>query len=326
MPFSKPITSAIVRMQTYVEFLKANRIQNFRKNFNVYVADLQRKLLSVGYSPDNPIGNRKLNTLLKEVKALQRKHYAGFLTDFEQWLVAFMTEHVTMAEAVLQDGSGISLAQAEEENNNLIPIYALGLLTSDSFYKTIVNTVIPGYGVTLRELYNEWDKVAGDKLIKTIRAGMAQRLTLDQIIKNVMGNVENNYKGGIAATQLRDSNTLITTATQMVSQAVLVGAGSFYLSRYRYVAILDSSTTVICRSLNNRVFYFGKGPLPPMHLGCRSSVVPYVGNEPGPGTYREWLKEQPLSFKTDVTIYTNPESGKTLTLNQYRTKRSIITT
>jgi hypothetical protein len=93
---------------------------------------------------------------------------------------------------------------------------------------------------------------------------------------------------------------------------------------YRWVSILDSATSQICRSLSGRVFQFGKGPIPPAHPNCRSSIVAELlgkwtkrdargrfakddrtqpaegGNVPVRVTYYDWLKTQPADFQDDV--------------------------
>ncbi len=77
-----------------------------------------------------------------------------------------------------------------------------------------------------------------------------------------------------------------------------------------------------CQSLDGRVFEVGKGPLPPIHINCRSSTAPVIANKyirdtlrqgatrvsngetGGPvsaGTsYYEWLKTQPAGFQDEA--------------------------
>lgn len=72
-----------------------------------------------------------------------------------------------------------------------------------------------------------------------------------------------------------------------------------------------------CQSLDGQVFEFGKGPLPPIHVGCRSSVSPVAdpdfaflsedatrasadGPVPADLTYYDWLKQQPAGFQNEA--------------------------
>lgn len=88
------------------------------------------------------------------------------------------------------------------------------------------------------------------------------------------------------------------------------------LGGYWWVSILDSVTSQICRSLDGQLFAFGKGPLPPAHPNCRSSIAADIpgkfsreandnrpsarGPVPAGMTYYEWLKDQPESFQNDA--------------------------
>jgi SPP1 gp7 family putative phage head morphogenesis protein len=89
--------------------------------------------------------------------------------------------------------------------------------------------------------------------------------------------------------------------------------------KYKYVATLDSRTSAICRALDGRVFEYGKGPKPPQHFGCRSTIVPEIDYEglgfepPRPGkraakgglvdadtNYGQWLLDQGTARQQEV--------------------------
>lgn len=99
------------------------------------------------------------------------------------------------------------------------------------------------------------------------------------------------------------------------------------LMGYRWVSILDFITSQICRSLDGRVFEFDKGPLPPAHPNCRSTIIAEIlgrwlkrgptgrfaprdertargagGAEAVDGsvTYYGWLRTQPAEFQDDA--------------------------
>ena len=51
------------------------------------------------------------------------------------------------------------------------------------------------------------------------------------------------------------------------------------VDRYKYVATLDSRTSAICGRLDGQIFEMGKGPQPPQHFNCRSTIVPIIKDE-----------------------------------------------
>lgn len=75
--------------------------------------------------------------------------------------------------------------------------------------------------------------------------------------------------------------TLVRTSVNATSNAAslqVYKANPNLTKKYRWIATLDSNTTAICRNLDQKEFFYGKGPTPsnPPHFGCRSTTVPVV--------------------------------------------------
>jgi len=109
-------------------------------------------------------------------------------------------------------------------------------------------------------------------------------------------------------------NQVANAASQQVYEA-----NQDITKKYRYTATLDSRTSAICRALDGREFEYGKGPTPPQHFGCRSTIVPVIDYEdlgfepPRPGkraakggmvdsdiNYGQWLLEQGAAQQQEV--------------------------
>lgn len=76
--------------------------------------------------------------------------------------------------------------------------------------------------------------------------------------------------------------TLVRTSVNQVANAAannVYEANLDITKKYKYVATLDSRTSPICRALDGKEFEYGKGPQPPQHFGCRSTIVPIVDDE-----------------------------------------------
>lgn len=78
--------------------------------------------------------------------------------------------------------------------------------------------------------------------------------------------------------------TLVRTSVNATSNAAslqVYKANPNLTKKYRWIATLDSNTTAICRNLDQKEFFYGKGPTPsnPPHFGCRSTTVPVVDYE-----------------------------------------------
>ena len=76
--------------------------------------------------------------------------------------------------------------------------------------------------------------------------------------------------------------TLVRTSVNQVANAAannVYEANLDITKKYKYVATLDSRTSPICRALDGKEFEYGKGPQPPQHFGCRSTIVPIVDDD-----------------------------------------------
>ncbi len=141
-----------------------------------------------------------------------------------------------------------------------------------------------------------------------VRSGITEGLTTPQIAREVRG---------LLGTTTRHATAIARTATNHVANAARkeVGrANADIIKGVRYVATLDSRTTPICRALDGKVFDIDKGPRPPQHINCRSTIT-YVlkglsgttgtrasfrGEVPAAETYNTWLRKQPREFIDDV--------------------------
>ncbi len=109
-------------------------------------------------------------------------------------------------------------------------------------------------------------------------------------------------------------NQVANAASQQVYEA-----NQDITKKYKYTATLDSRTSAICRALDGREFEYGKGPTPPQHFGCRSTIVPVIDYEdlgfepPRPGkraakggmvdadtNYGQWLLDQGTAQQQEV--------------------------
>lgn len=112
-----------------------------------------------------------------------------------------------------------------------------------------------------------------------------------------------------------------TSVNQVANEASnrVYEANQDITKKYKYVATLDSRTSAICRALDGKVFEYGKGPKPPQHFGCRSTIVPEIDYEglgfepPRPGkraakggmvdadtNYGQWLLDQGTARQQEV--------------------------
>lgn len=185
---------------------------------------------------------------------------------------------------------------------------------------TTINTAIQHVSSTTRE------GVMENTILQPANSGTAKRRARrdagepdEAPARNSTANVETGDDGTVKR---------IPKSARKAAKAAGIKIGDkLSLMGYRWISILDSLTSQICRSLDGQVFPFAKGPLPPAHPNCRSSIIAEMigkwlkrdasgrfdkrderaaqgagGKEAVDGkvTYYEWLKTQPEAFQNDA--------------------------
>lgn len=70
--------------------------------------------------------------------------------------------------------------------------------------------------------------------------------------------------------------TIIRTVIQHVAsvgRTETMVANSDLVKGHQWVSTFDSRTTAQCQGLDGREFKIGDGPLPPIHVNCRSTII-----------------------------------------------------
>ena len=170
-----------------------------------------------------------------------------------------------------------------------------------------------------------------ERFSQVVRNGLLTGETTPSIVKRLIGNLQFGEEAktvrqlvaaGGQATAVADNQimSLVRTSINQVANSASMAvyeANQDISKKYRYIATLDSRTSSICRALDNREFEYGKGPTPPQHFGCRSTIVAVIdpdilppstiakrasadGPVPINTSYGQWLKDQPLKTQQDV--------------------------
>jgi SPP1 gp7 family putative phage head morphogenesis protein len=115
-----------------------------------------------------------------------------------------------------------------------------------------------------------------------LRLGILQGETIDQMVRRIRGTKAAGYADGVLATTRREAEMIARTATNHVSTAARQAtwdANADVISGVRWVATLDGRTSPVCQSRDGEVYPIDKGPRPPAHPNCRSTVAPVLHGE-----------------------------------------------
>jgi SPP1 gp7 family putative phage head morphogenesis protein len=170
-----------------------------------------------------------------------------------------------------------------------------------------------------------------ERFSQVVRNGLLTGETTPAIAKRLVGQLQFGEQartarqlvaagGELTAVADNQIMSLVRTSINQVANSASMAvyeANQDISKKYRYIATLDSRTSSICRALDNQEFPYGKGPTPPQHFGCRSTIVAVIdpdilppstiakrasadGPVPINTSYGQWLKDQPLKTQQDV--------------------------
>ena len=214
----------------------------------------------------------------------------------------------------------------------------------------------PTVGYTIRSALQEFGTRKALEFARIIKEGVLNGLTTPNIVNSLQ------QMSGI---QKRQASTLARTIINHVSvqaREVVMNENKDLIDRYKWVATLDSRTSLICASRDQQIYEnIDENPKPPAHFNCRSTITWVIADEfdiglkvqskraavgaegttrvAGDTPYESWLRRQPFSFQAEVLGPTRAilfrdgnlsigrfvdDSGRTLSLDQLRSLEPII--
>lgn len=285
----------------------------------------------------------RLTELLAEVKRINAQAYSALakqlavkLKDFAIYEAAFQHRLIS---SFLPDGVPLALPPA-------------ALVTA-----AVESEPLQG------RLLAEWMAALSDskyaRIRDTIRTGIVEGRTTDQMVRDIVGTAALNYQDGVIEVDRRGAQAVVRTATNAVANEArdaVFEENKDIIDRVRFVATLDDRTCEECAPLDGEEYALGEGPRPPLHINCRCTTIPVMagkydilplsdmtraakGDETGQVaatmTYQDWLGRQSAAFQDEtlgpsrgalfrrgdieLSQFVN-RNGEQLTLDQLRAK------
>ena len=295
------------RHQVYLERLKtgeANKVGDFLKKIDQSVTARLANRDLTEFSRD------RLNQLLLSVQsdmAILAQEFTNTvaaqsidLADYESGFEVRALGQVAAADFAIPTAAALQFAVF----NN--PLTILGA-DNGKLLKPFVK------GLTQRTL----DRVSG-----AISAGCYEGQTTNQILQAVRGTRANKFTDGVLFQMNNAAKTITRTALQhaaVQSREQVWQNNADIVKAVKWVSTLDSRTSPQCRTLDGQQFPIDKGPRPPIHPNCRSTIVAVLDDRfsflregatrtargpdgkvvsvPADQTYYGWLKKQPAAFQ-----------------------------
>lgn len=295
------LANATTRHAVYLERLKAGEVRKFAPFLREIDRRLREALTRDGLTA---FARERLESMLREVDDILRdvlSRYTGKMTDDLRALAAYEGESVATAI----DSVGFRA--------NIPTVAQLWAAAS-------VQPLAAGKGKLLESFIKDWTDSERERVAGAIRLAVAEGQTIAQTVTAIRGTKAARYADGLLAITQRNAEAVARTGIAHVASSArheTFGANADLFEGYQWSATLDQRTSSTCRSLDGRIFKFGKGPMPPAHVNCRSSTIPVMKDEwkfltagekrssmDGPvdatTSYYDWLKGQSAGFQNEV--------------------------
>lgn len=305
MPLNDDILDAQVRHMIGLQRLSNSEVRKLLALLRRIDARLVGELAKAG----TDIGRARQSELLRAVREIVESAYTDAMGNL----------HVSLGALAEYEGE-----YQEDLLRRLIPVrFETALPAPAQLFAAV--SARPFQGKLLKDWYKELEETAFRRMRDSIRLGYAEGRTTDQMIRDLRGTKANGYKDGILEITRRQAEATVRTAvahTAQVAREEVFKRNSRLIKAVQWVSTLDGRTSAICRARDGQTYPLDKGPRPPAHPNCRSSVVPVVKSwkelgidlkQAKSGTrasmngqvaddldYSGWLRKQPVEFQEDV--------------------------
>lgn len=308
---------AVIRHQIYVEGLKRGRSDALALKLAQMNTELKAEFGRLEYASLGDMTKKALVSFLARLKKLSDGVFSAWLNETIEWLQRYIQVDRELLPKVFAAVSSKDESDFEEAKDGA------------AIFGFAKNTVMGANGVLMLAFMRGYSTLSSAKIVQATNAGYANRLSPSEVVKSLTGTAERRYNDGLIAQLNRQGAAVTNTIIQHTAAQTNFSVASAAWLQYLWISVLDEATTNVCRSRNGNVWRYGAGPMPPAHINCRSSTMPFDGT--GPVTmpsFRVWAGSQSSIFINDAFDGKAPssyEGSKSISLEQFASKLELIT-
>lgn len=323
--YDEAVFNELMKHATYIELYKNTEIKQALKILD----DKDKRIRELLIDEFDKATIRTLERLLKKIEDVQDLAYDELQSRISDSAETLASDEQENNLAILTGALPAELATAIvfQQTTKLI------LYTSGS--QKTSNTLIAGK--RLDEWVDSAKSAEYDRVISAIRQAKIDDVSTSELINRLYGTKSQRYLDGLNATTRNQVSGMLATVLQSASDEArksVIAANSGFISKLRYVAVLDSKTSPICRSRSGRLYDVDKAPYLPAHVRCRSHYAYVIksvsemlgdsklsrfiadrkalesaspaakaymsGSYAAPKTFSEWLKGQSVDVQNGV--------------------------
>jgi len=285
------LVESFTRRQVFLQRLANGMWEDLRPSLDKILTEVQTRLRLA----DTEIRQHNLTQLLRDLQEVIDEGQSEFDAGLRERLVEFAEEEIDFSEQTYSQVVTEPLQKPEE--SSIAPLVAgatAGLLIGGATQR-----------MTNSQMSNRLFSPIGKEVRSTISTGIISQIAFGQLLTRVrqkLGTKLPNLARTVVATSLNNVST--------AARGAFVTANGLVFGEERYVAVLDTRTTLRCAGLDGEIFPVQTGPQPPIHYNCRSTRVPIPRSrfiDPNAAnlaagrnqTFQQFLNSQPQSFQNE---------------------------
>ena len=184
---------------------------------------------------------------------------------------------------VMTDPTSVNIFNVPDQLQDELRGGKFKLTAPEGAYITLPN------GTTVQKAFRGLAVQQAEKFSQVVRSGLLAGDTTQQMARRLKGRLEFGQTGNVRQVALAGGEltkmanhqvmTIVRTSVNQVANTAskrAFEANSDIAKKYKYVATLDSRTSTICAQLDGQKFTYNKGPTPPQHFNCRSTIFPVI--------------------------------------------------
>lgn len=311
------LLNVTLRHQIYLEGLKGGRNVQLVQMLAQLDRELKRELAFVTYDKLSDMSRTALYKLTAQLKKTARTIFDVWLNELIRWLEEYMTvdaEFWNFAYSLADPENKSEFAEAEAEQQ--------------SIWAGILNLPMAANGILALSFLKAFGTLATDKIGQQVFISAGNAETPKQLLARISGTAAAKHNDGLLGGFNRSGQAVTNTVIQHIAAQTNAAIMAKAWPAYVWCSVIDDATTKICFSRNGQVYLLGAGPIPPAHVGCRSSIFPFAGGDaPNMPSFKMWASSQSEAFVKDAFDGNAPsryEGSKAINLDEFRAKRSLI--
>ena len=305
------VIDAILRHQLFLDGLKLGQANRLNEVMVKIDKDLRQTLSIWRYDELGTMPKQKLRELVSRLREIMLTSLDPYFDEMVKWFEFYMREdRQTFVELYSEYKPTEEVEEKTPDEKRLwglvwaAPMAATGVLAAILLRNAKLNMTA--------------------KIERLVVPAYANNATIDELIASIRGTKAANYRDGELNRLYRATKSANDTIIQHIAAQVNLNVSSRLFEEYEWVSVIDNVTTQICRKRDGKRWFYGRGPVPPAHYGCRSSTVPVINGEADYAdlTLEQWLRRQPENIRTDLRAWA--KAARALTLEQFAKKRKTI--